>query len=275
MALSRDEYQRRALENAFGDHGEDWDPDRGFGANRARIVKVYDYYRDTYNRNSDVFLWAGLGRMAGGAVVSGLDMLVSLLPDPNPITRKMVEIGKSIFEDLAWLHEAVLDDPGGAIDLAREHDAGVSARRSYGDALTDMLAGDVQRVAAGNQALLENEQGSIIQPRYDELRNSREVDTAFLFARTRTATANIHPYHRDFLNSFPTTLTKDVIRFDDRWEWINLAGGMWEKWVGDFLGPGVGVTADERARLVNLPFDRILRRDWAPIDSSLEPPGSQ
>lgn len=275
MALSRDEYQRRALENAFGDHGEDWDPDRGFAANRSRIVKVYDYYRDTYNKTSDIFLWAGLGRMAGGAVVSGLDMLVTLLPDPSPITRKMVEIGKAIFEDLAWLHEAVLDDTEGAIGLAREHDTAVLARRSYADALKDMLSGDPERVAAGNQALLENEQFSIIQPRYDDLRNSPEVDIAFLFGRTRTATANVHPYHRDFLNSFPTTVTKNVVVFEDRWEWINLGGGMWEKWVGGFRGPGVGVSADERARLVNLPFDRIRNRDWAPVDPKLEPPGSQ
>ena len=58
----------------------DWEPLRGYAPNRLRILALYDYYRDTYLRakglfGSDKFLWAGLGRMAGGAIVDGLDLL--------------------------------------------------------------------------------------------------------------------------------------------------------------------------------------------------------
>ena len=68
----RQYYTSAAYINAFGTYDEDaWDPDQGFAANRGRIVQLYDYYRITYLKRPELFLWAGLGRMAGGAVVGG------------------------------------------------------------------------------------------------------------------------------------------------------------------------------------------------------------
>ena len=273
MAESKDVYVTRAFNRAFGDDGSGWDPNLGYQANRPRIVRLYDYYRDTYNQLPGQFLWAGLGRMAGGAVVGGLDFL-SGTPggDPTPITTAMVQIGKAIFEDLAWLHEAFLDDANGAIALAAEHDADQPARRGYADALTALASGDPAQIVAGNAALLEIEQFSIIQPLYDTLRSPS--NEAGPFRLTRTATGNVHPYHRDFLTSFPSSAAgKDVTVFDDRWEWINLPGGMWEKWSGAYSGAGLGVDDAERTRLVNLPFDNLLRQDWITVDQSLLPPG--
>jgi len=274
MALSQDAYRQLAFERAFGDHGEDWIPDNGFQANRPRIVKLYEYYKNVFNSRPDLFLWAGLGRMAGGAVVDGLDFLATLpFGDPSPITKTMVEIGKTIFEDLAWLHEAYLDDPIDALVLAGAWDQARPARRSYAEALTRISSGLAPQIAEGNKALLEIEQFSIIQPLYNRLRPPSPEWSVFRL--TRTATANVHPYHRDFLTSFPNVgIPKDVTLFDDRWEWINLPGGMWEKWAEGHRGPGIGVNSAERSRLVNLPFDKILRRDFAPIDPSLEPPGA-
>jgi hypothetical protein len=274
MALSKDAYRNRAYQRAFGDHGESWIPSNGFAANRPRIVKLYDYYRDTYNANPDRFLWAGLGRMAGGAVVGGLDFFASMpFSDPSPITTVMVEIGKAIFDDLAWLHEAYIDDQLGAIALAGTQDIIAPARRSYAEAMTRIHSGIPEQIAEGNKALLEIEQFSIIQPRYDRLRPPSPEWA--MFRLTRTATSNVHPYHRDFINSFPSLgIAKDVTLFADRWEWINLPGGMWEKWALGHLGSTVGVNGAERSRLVNLPFSKIVARDYAPIDQMLVPPGS-
>ncbi len=274
MALSEDAYRTRSYERAFGDHGQDWIASRGFAANRPRIIKLYEYYRNVYNARSDQLLWAGLGRMAGGAVVGGLDFFTGTpFSDPSPITTTMVEVGKAIFDDLAWLHEAFLDDPVGAIGLAAARDLTRPARRSYAEAFTRISSGIPQQIAEGNKALLEIEQFSIIQPLYDRLRPPSPEWV--MFRLTRTATSNVHPYHRDFINSFPTFgVAKDVTAFGDRWEWINLPGGMWEKWGEGHRGPSVGVDSGERARLVNLPFDRILRRDFAPTIAALEPPGS-
>jgi hypothetical protein len=212
--------------------------------------------------------------MAGGAVVGGLDFLTGLpFGDRTPITETMVAVGKAIFEDLAWLHEADLADQNRALALAADWDVQRSARRSYAQALRNINSGIPRLVAEGNKALLEIEQSSIIQPLYDRLRPPSPEWGAFRLART--ATSNVHPYHRDFITSFPNLgVAKDITLAADRWEWISLPDGMWEKWAEGHRGPGTGVSAEERARLVNLPFDAIVRRDYGQIDASLTPPGA-
>jgi hypothetical protein len=215
----RGAYLSQAYVNAFGTYDEpDWDPEQGFAANRDRIVKLYDYYRDTYLKRPDQFLWAGLGRMAGGTVVGGLDLVVQ--GGETFLTGAMVRIGKAIFHDLAWQHEAFLDDSQTAIDNAAAQDATSPAHRSYADAWRDIASGDPEKIANGNKALLENEQFTIIQPLYDQIAASSE---ALVFRRTRAFTNKIHPYHRDFLVRFPTG---DVINANDRWAWITEDDGM-------------------------------------------------
>lgn len=87
----REFYLKAAYDNAFGTFDEGaWDPARGFNANRARIVKLYDYYQDTYLKRPSLFLWAGLGRMAGGAVVGGLDFLMNTSSESS-LTQTMVK----------------------------------------------------------------------------------------------------------------------------------------------------------------------------------------
>ena len=258
----REFYLSQAYVRAFGQRDEDaWDPNQGFRANRPRILMLYNYYQSTYLKTPDLFLWAGLGRMAGGAVVSGLDIASAL--GETFLTQTMVQIGKSIFHDLAWQHEAFLDDPQTAIGLAGQHDAAFPARRSYADAWRAIASGDSGQVADGNRALLENEQFSIIQPLYDKIAASSE---ASLFSHTRAFTDKIHPYHRDFLVSFPTS---DVIIAQDRWAWITEDGGMYAKWV---LMPSVSST--ERTRLVSLSFDDLLRQNFAPVVGALMSPGA-
>jgi hypothetical protein len=261
-AHGRSYYEQLSNGNAFGSSSlPAWDPAAGYRANRPRILRLYDYYRDVYLKRPDLFLWAGLGRMAGGAVVSGLD-IVSVAGE-TPLTQTMVQIGKSIFEDLAWQHEAFLDDPTTAIALAAARDAEAPARRSYADAWRDIGSGDADRVVRGNLVLLENEQFTIIQPQYDSIASGTE---ATIFRRTRAFTNKIHPYHRDFLIVRPTG---DVIQFDDRWAWITETDGMWDKWV-----KMIQVAPPERTRLVSLSFDDILRQNFAPVVESLLPPGA-
>lgn len=273
MPLTQQQYRQRAYQRAFGDQGEDWIPARGYRANRARIVKLYEYYRTLFNDRPERFLWAGLGRMAGGAVVGGLDFMTGFpLSDPTPISTTMVEVGKAIFDDLAWLHEAYMDDAAHAVVLAAAWDLARNARRKYAEAVAQIASGIPALVAEGNKALLEIEQYSIIQPLYDRLRPPSPEWGVFRIART--ATSNVHPYHRDFLTSFSNLVVKDITLFADRWEWITLPGGMWEKWAEGYRGAGIGINDAERARLVNLPFDRILRRDFDPVDQSLLPPGA-
>lgn len=251
-------YRDRAYQRAFGgEAGLGWDPENGFELNRRTIVRLYDYYAGLYTESADRLLWAGLGRLAGAAILSGLDLIVQ--GGESPITRRMVRIGKDIFEDLAWQHEAFLADPVDAIALGFLHDRNVSFDSSYGRAWEQIASGNPANVAAGNRDLLRNEQFTIIQPHYDFLRASEPE----FIGRTGAFTRNIHPYHRDFLTAFPQA---DIINPDDRWAWIDEPNGMLPKWT--VMPPG------ERQRLVDLPMDTLIRQDWGPTIPELLPPGS-
>ena len=258
----RDYYTLQAYKHAFGSKDVAWEPLNGYEANRARILQLYDYYRDTFKMRPEQFLWAGLGRMAGGAVVGGLDLFATFPTlDPGFLTTTMVQIGKEIFLDLAWQHEAFLADPANAMQLVREHDIRHAAKVSYAAAWEKIVSGIAEAVAEGNKMLLENEQFSIIQPYYNQLR--RNIDSAWFARHIRAFTGNIHPYHRDFLTAFPLG---DVTLYADRWQWITETDGMWEKWI--IMPP------EERERLVSLSMDELIQHRWKSTIESLLPPGS-
>jgi hypothetical protein len=282
----------------------DWEPLKGYAANRARLVAVYDYYRDTYVKGRakfstyDRLLWAGLGRMAGSAVVGGLDMMISFpsslktggdLPpmtlaqidamSPSDMTRRggttiagMLVAGKQIFLDLAWQHEAYLDEPLIALRLAKEFDAkpditlhaehivfrpyedrmrSGTRQNSYVDAWTKINSNDPQTIAQGNQLLLQNEQYDLVQPVYDNL---PRLDPNF--NDPSPFTGQLHPYHRDFLVSGG----KNILDKDQRWKWISEPGGMFDKWGV----PNIGLTMKipTREELVKLDFGQSIRHNW-------------
>jgi hypothetical protein len=253
----RSHYTNIALGKANSTAHPDWDPDQGFTVNRPQIVDVYAYYASLALGKPNLFLWAGLGHMAGGAVVGGLDS------DPGFIPQNiMVNIGRDIFHDLAWQHEAYLDAPSDTIVmLADLHDqfntypaydpdgthkfvAG-TPKESYKAAWEKITSGDTATTASGNLDLLANEQWSIVQPQYDYLR------TFWFSGLPRSFTNSIHPYHRAFIVKEPSG---DILNAPDRWDWITHAQGMWDSWVacGDA----------ERTRLLQLAFDQICGGDF-------------
>jgi hypothetical protein len=206
--------------------------------------------------------------MAGGAVVGGLDTGAA-----GEVTeRVMIAIGRDIFFDLAWQHEAFLDGAD-IVALAGLHDQFATYAQyaddgtvsfvhaepatSYSDAWSKITSGDAGAIAEGNRDLLHDEQATVVQPQYDFLLQGGQAGLATAF------TNEIHPYHRAFLVDIPDG---DIRQFDPRWQWINLANGMFENW------GAAGV--DERARLLQLPFDQILRGDFGiPGRPDLLPPG--
>ena len=242
------------------------------GSTGHAILVLYDYYRDLYLRAPTRFLWAGLGRLAGGTVVGGMD---TFPPPESFLTQTMVRIGRDIFFDLAWLHEAFLADEREALELAELHDRfgeyavydGLTPRyerrgrvESYAAAFGRIGSGDPSQIAEGNQMLLANEQWAVIQPHYDAINASDEVG---MFKLTRTIVEPVHPYHRSFIESQPLG---DVRFAKDRWAWITMPSGMQQNWVA--------IGEPERTRLVNLPFENLLRRDFGvPGRPDLLPPG--
>jgi hypothetical protein len=184
----------------------------------------------------------------------------------------MVRIGKEIFHDMAWQHEAVLDDPGNALKLVAERDAVKPSRRKYFEAWTHILSGDPTRIATGNKLLLENEQFSIIQPLYDEV-VAKGGGLGNPMRSLKSFTNSIHPYHRDFLLSLPSG---DIVNAANRWSWITETGGMYEKWAetrGVSALP-IAMSPIVRERLVKRSMDDLIRRDFGEIDPSLLPPGA-
>jgi hypothetical protein len=271
-------YTDRALLKAFPSGHPAWNPDDGFAANRATLLQAYGYYRDLHLQRPDRFLWAGLGRMAGGAVLGGLQ--TPGLPDQSTTTRVMLRIGKEIFLDLAWLHEAFLDNPAQAVRLAELHDQNVTSAdysngeppgtisrghaESYGTALAHIESGDPARIVQGNHMLLANEQWTIIQPHYDYLMATLNGLDEFKLMRASAFAENIHPYHRAFILAFPQS---NILQGADRWAWITEADGMMEKWAT--MGP------DERNRLIAIDMDRLIRQDFGiPGRPDLLYPGS-
>ncbi len=285
-------YLEQAHEVAFGGSVASvrWEPSDGYAANRGRMLQIYEYYTATYNRNPARFLWAGLGKLAGAAVISGLDTLVDVMGDGPNLSHKLVRIAKEIFYDVAWLHEAAADDPDHALVLAQLHDArrhrvrsdgssvptryvramqsGVTVRAagyragfgSYARAIHHITRGDEEDRKYGNLALLANEQWVNIQPWYDSINSV----SRWLFERGSPMVRSVHPYHRDFI----IDVHGYVDRAPDRWSWINdVPNAMWPRWVG--------ISQSERSRLVNLSLSELMARRWGPVQPSQTPPGTQ
>lgn len=338
-------YLIAAYRNAFGQTvadkeqgGQLWNEDRGYHHNRPTIIRVYDYYRDTYNRNRTAFLWAGLGRMAGGAVVGGLDLMqnasalarqiatssITSVPALSPtiiisielalasilpiVERYMVRIGKDIFWDLAWLHEAMADSstPNQAVSLAQLYDAyprislsgsqtpyryvrsarsyvgsRVTGNRSlsYGHATQHTLQGNPAEKEAGAVAYLANEQWIIIQPSYEAmlraLRRVAGVLASHMEHTIRTVTSliteNVHPYHKDFRAAMPRN--NDVFNPYHRWRWISGGYAQAHRVPDPMWSKWMVVGEQERTRLVNLDFEsRIIRQQFRPVLTQHLPP---
>ncbi len=256
-------YTQVACQNAFGTSDVSaFDPAQGFPANRDRMLQLYTYYQTTAQKAPDQFLWIGLGHLAGATIVSGLDQGQGTAPEI--IAQTLLGTAMGIFLDLAYLHEAYLDSPQTALDLAAQRDA-VDPRpaASYGTAWTDIASGDPDRVTAGNVALLRNEQACLVQPGMDTL-SASNVDWAF--NRSRAFTLAVHPYHRDFIKVLPSG---SVASFDDRWAWIMETDGMWAKWLAM-----PSVAPDERNRLIALSLSDLMSRNFAPVVQALLPTGA-
>ncbi len=256
---NRDFFTLKAYENAFGNKDDSWNPTFGFIPNEIFNLKLNEYYKMLFTLNNNNFLWAGLGRMAGGAVLGGL-RTASSFNDREFSVKAMVLIGKAIFLDLAWQHEAFIVNPELAINMAHENDRRFPAKNSYEMAWTKIASGDITNISDGNKMLLENEQFSIIQPIYDKIMEKGFFLTGHI---ANAMSLNIHPYHKLFLMVIPIG---NVMSFSDRWNWITEQEGMWEKWIN--------MPSEERDRLVKtLSMDDLISHNWGPTIPELLPPG--
>ena len=88
---------RIACQNAFGtDDANAFDPGQGFGANRDAMLRIYTYSQTPAQKAPDLFLCMGLGHLAGGTIVSGLDQGLA----PDLVQQTLLATAKAIFLDL-------------------------------------------------------------------------------------------------------------------------------------------------------------------------------
>ena len=162
-------YHRRACRAAFGTDEVPVDPDRDFAANEQAMGRIYDYYGALHRNQPELLWWAGLARVAGASVMRGLDVAAAYGLD-GAWCGMFIDVARHIFTDLAWLHEAFLDDPDLAVELAIWHDTQQGATESYRECWEGIVSGDAARTAKGNRGLLANEQFDIVQPCYELFR---------------------------------------------------------------------------------------------------------
>ena len=168
--------------------------------------------------------WAGMAHIAGGLFYAGwqdlyvagqladpVDAIRRILPldFPGPVDdwildhlfpnlagsfasdeidwflAKFLTMQRKIFDDLAWQHVAYSE--GGIAEMRRLAASGQLPPELL-HAWEDIASGEPDRIAAGNEALLNREQRQIIQPDYDEMRG-HHGPVGEIFTRVLTWTA--------------------------------------------------------------------------------------
>lgn len=260
-SVSKEEWQLRAMA-AAGIDPNDWDPSKGFEANKENIKKVYALYAKWYLENPDL-KWAGMAKLAGGSVFGGLvqmqdekpgwisSVLVPIYFVPKGIQMEkvekiFVEMQKNIFMDLGWQHQAYKE--GGLPALTASYERGDLSLANY-EAWVKIATGDENAKWEGNGALLLKEQSEILPPDYERIQDM--WGGGFITDNISENTASPIPGGKSFQELYPDG---DVTNFEDRWKWIQ-----------DHMLPEYRALGDDYTKtLVNQPLEELGERKFAP-----------
>jgi RHS repeat-associated protein len=102
---TKQDYQNAALKRA-GIDPSTWDPGKGFDSQKDNVNKVYDYYKSIFKANHNL-KWAGLARLAGGAVVDGLKKIKAI---KDKFQKKLDDVKER--GELTHLRAPRFDPPG-------------------------------------------------------------------------------------------------------------------------------------------------------------------
>jgi len=177
-----------------------WNPELGVDANRATILKVYEYYKTLYQLDPHLE-WAGLANMVGPGFAAGffdLDMardtaryLEDLPGDlPGDLAGGMSDLAgasdeqleffetrflmmqRQIFEDMGAMHEAYLSGPEGIAALEEMTAAGVirpKVMQAWRFIDVGTQTGDADLLHRGAVGLADREQNQIIADNWDAM----------------------------------------------------------------------------------------------------------
>lgn len=208
----------------------------GFTAAQQQVVqKVYAFYQALYNQKPTQFLWAGLAKIAGGAVWNGLNLAQSQFVAPvltaearlfPPATEGQVDaylianteipvflqMQQDIFNDLAWQFEAYRYVGLFAIKLLPLVDQNTGLDQNTQSAWVNIDSGNATQIVVGNNALLLREQNTVLQRDYNQFQwpvgNILGEFTQALFPQSQTFTQ----VEGNLAN---------IANFQTRWDWIS------------------------------------------------------
>lgn len=216
---------------------------------RTTVLKVLaekdgSVWRDILSKALATTLFGPLGPLLDDTSDAALKATAAHLQEG---LKHLMEMGKDIFDDLAWQHEAYL--ALGLPELKRlaslnELSAG------YYEAWQKIDSGDSQKVWEGNCKLLWFEQHDIIAQGYAALHDMAFVPTAMSalaqsphpWGKSFYEYYGIAPTPPGFLSSPPPVFIKEVTRFNDRWGWLE--NDIWPTWKKQ--------SETKRTRLINL-----------------------
>lgn len=225
---------------------------------------MYAYYEQLYRKRPDLFLWAGLAKMAGGPVYGGMvDAEYARLPLPSwfpgsVLTGTVADFFQGtlmqgnydIFDDLAWQFRAY--DTSGIWALRYVKLKGLDTpfiRRIDIPPWENLWAAEYTSsgslIRSANYQLTEREQRYIVQPAWTIFATSGITGLEYLLGILAKSPL---PGGADF--STVVGLTAKITSFPDRWAWIDSPGnGIWHDWTTLSSGARTGlVTVSLRTR---------------------------
>ncbi len=244
-----------------------FDPSKPFSGQKGYVQAAYKYYEKRFLEHPDIFLWAGLAKLAGAPVYAGLSdlenggaitdlssftlRLAQLLGVPAgtlgvvapalldaftnlapQIQRNLMAINRTVFFDIAWQLKAYAAPDGGlcALEYIASVDPealDISAWRSIDQGLRE---NNTALIAAGNLELLYREQHDVVQPILGATTSPGRVLTAFTLNPVPNGISFLE-WALDLWFVNPTAVFS-LPTFDKRWNWINAPDrGMWSLWI--------------------------------------------
>ena len=217
--------------------------------NQDILRRIYGYYEQVFRHNPARLKWAGMAKMAGGAVWGGLGAAVKgrvLVPGigadrtSKVLEEQLVQMNRDIFLDMAWQHEAYIH--GGMEEMKRLARLGELDPQTL-HAWKLIHLGDAGSVAEGNKILLRREQEMILADGYRRLQGLGIPGPMAYLTRSPV------PGGVDFLEHNRLGYLE---RFADRWNWIEQ--DMYPKWVG--------LPVSRQLELVSRSIERLANREF-------------
>jgi hypothetical protein len=229
-------------------------PAAPFMTNKAYIQNVYAYYEYLYLQKPDLFLWAGLAKMAGGPVygamvdaeygrsASSAGGLAALLIGGSVadfFQKTLMKGNYDIFNDLAWQFRAYQTSGIWALRHVDANGLAPSPLRSFQIAPWEQLwQGEYSRslglVQLANYNLTRREQEFIVQPAWNDFKTYGVTHIERLLGfLAKSPLKDTGVPANDFWSVVGPTA--DITSFSDRWVWIDrrtTPNGIWLDWTG-------------------------------------------